>query len=300
MTPRFSVVVPLRSVAEFADGCLASVRRQGGVEFEVIAVDDDSPDACGAVVDRYAARDHRFTALHRARSDGVGAARNAGIDRASGEYLVFLDGDDTLHADDVLTGLDDDLRRTGDPDVRVFDYEQARPCGLGRRGNLRGVLDVDGPRPLRPDERAAALSLSWVCWNTAYRRDFVTRTGLRFPPGYYEDVAWTLRAVLAADRIGVSGRVGVDHRRCRPDSISRATSPRHLEVFDQFDRVLDFLHRHPELDSADVRTVLAGSAETFLRSRSERLRVVPVDLLPEFRRRSDALVTRMVDPAGSS
>lgn len=297
MTARFSVVVPLRSVAEFADGCLASIRRQTGVEIEVVAVDDDCPDGCGAIADRHAARDRRFTALHRTRSEGVGAARNAGIDRATGEYLLFLDGDDAFHAEDVLSGLDDDLRRAGDPDVLVFDYEQARPCGLGRRGNLRWVLDVDGPRLLRPDERATALGLSWVCWNKAYRRESVA--GLRFPPGYYEDFAWTLRVMLGAERVGVSGRVGVDYRCCRTAGISRGTSPRHLEVFDQFDRVLEFLRDRPELDSAEVRSVLGASVTTFLRSRSERRKVVPAELLPAFRRRSDELVARIARSTGT-
>lgn len=192
----------------------------------------------------------------------------------------------------MLAGLDDDLAAAGGPDVLVFDYEQARPCGLVRRSNLAGVVDVDGPRVLRPDERAVALGLSWVCWNKVHRRGSVAR--LRFPPGYYEDFAWSLQALLAADRVGVSGRVGVDYRCCRTASISRGTSPRHLEVFDQFDRVLAFLHGHPERDSGAVRAVLAASVTTFLRSRSERRRVVPPAVLPEFRRRTDELVARVL------
>jgi hypothetical protein len=64
-------------------------------------------------------------------------------------------------------------------------------------------------------------------------------------------------------------------------------------VFDQFDRILHFLRDHPEVDTVPIRTVLADAMTTFLRSRSERRRVVPPDLLPEFRRRSDALAARM-------
>ena len=73
-------------------------------------------------------------------------------------------------------------------------------------------------------------------------------------------------------------------------------------MFDQFDRILDFLHDHPEVDSVPIRTVLADSMATFLRSRSERRRVVPPDLLPEFRRRTDELAARMsgVKPPGAA
>jgi glycosyltransferase involved in cell wall biosynthesis len=287
---RFSVIVPMRSAEAFADECLWSVRRQAGADLEVVAVDDDSPDTCGAIIDRHAREDGRVTALHLTRSHGVGSARNAGIARARGEYLLFLDADDTYPGDDVLAGLDADLAATGDPDVLLFDYEEWRPCGLTRRISLDRVV---APRPVSAAERPGVLRASWVCWNKAYRREFAAAAGLRFPPGYYEDFAWSIPALLAAGQVAVAGRVGVRFRRCRATSISRGVSPRHLEVFDQFERVLAFLAAHPGHDSAQVRDVLATSARTFLRSRTERLRVIPPDLLDEFRRRSAGVTARL-------
>ena len=290
---RFSVIVPIRSAEAFVDECLWSVRHQAGADLEVVAVDDDSPDACGAIVDRHARQDGRVTALHLTRSHGVGPARNAGIARARGEYLVFLDADDTYPGADVLAGLEADLVATGDPDVLLFDYEEWRPCGLRRRISADRVAAVDGPRPVSAAERPGVLRASWVCWNKAYRREFIAAAGLRFPPGYYEDFAWSIPALLAAGRVAVSGRVGVHYRRCRPTSIGRGVSPRHLEVFDQFERILAFLAAHPEHDSAQVRDVLATGARTFLRSRSERLRVIPPELLDEFRRKSAEVTARL-------
>jgi CRISPR system Cascade subunit CasB len=287
---RFSVIVPMRSVEAFADECLWSVRQQAGADLEVVAVDDDSPDACGAIIDRHALQDGRVTAVHLTRSHGLGPARNAGIARARGEYIVFLDADDTYPGDDVLAGLDADLAAAGDPDVLLFGYEEWRPCGLTRRISS----DRAGPRLVSAAERPGVLRGSWVCWNKAYRREFLAAAGLRFPPGYYEDFAWSIPALLTAGRVAVSGRVGVRFRRCRATSISRGVSPRHLEVFGQFDRVLAFLAAHPEHDSAEVRNVLAAGARTFLRSRTERLRVIPPDLLDEFRRRA-AEVTARID-----
>lgn len=290
---RFSVIVPMRSAEDFADECLRSVRRQAGADLEIIAVDDDSPDASGAIIDRHARDDGRVTALHLTHSHGVGPARNAGIARARGEYLLFLDADDTYRGADVLAGLDADLAATGDPDVLLFDYEERRPCGLTRRISLDRDAAPDGPRSVSAAERPGVLRASWVCWNKAYRRDFVAVAGLQFPPGYYEDFAWSIPAMLAAGRVAVSGRVGVRLRRCRATSISRGVSPRHLEVFDQFERILAFLAARPEHDCAEVRDVLATGARTFLRSRTDRLRVIPPELLEEFRRRSVEVTARM-------
>lgn len=290
---RFSVIVPIRSAEAFAHEALRSVRHQTGVDLEVIAVDDDSPDASGAIVDQHARDDGRVTALHLTRSHGVGPARNEGIARARGEYLLFLDADDTFCGDDVLAGLDADLGATGDPDVLLFDYEERRPCGLSRRVGVDPVLALDGPRSVSATERAGVLRASWVCWNKAYRREFVAAAGLQFPLGYYEDFAWSIPALLAAGRVAVSGRVGVRYRRCTATSISRGVSAQHMEVFDQFERILAFLAAHPEHDSPEVRDVLGTSARTFLRSRTDRLQVIPPELLDEFRRRSVEVTARM-------
>jgi hypothetical protein len=290
---RFSVIVPMRSTEAFADECLWSVRHQTGADVEVIAVDDDSPDECGSIADRHARADDRITVVHLARSHGVGPARNAGIARASGDYVLFLDADDAFFDHRVLADLDAVLSVTGDPDVLLFDYEERRPCGLRRRMGLERIVPFDEARLVTAAEHPDALRASWVCWNKAYRREFVAAAGLRFPTGYYEDFAWSIPALLAARRVAVSERVGVRYRKCRAGSTSRGVSPRHLEVFDQFERILAFLAARPEHDSTEVRDVLAASARTFLRSRTERLSVIPPDLLDEYRRRSDDVVTRI-------
>ncbi|WP_406633446.1 glycosyltransferase family 2 protein [Amycolatopsis sp. WGS_07] len=290
---RFSVIVPIRSAEDFLDECLWSVRRQAGADLEIIAVDDNSSDACGAIVDRHAREDGRVTAVHLARTHGTGPARNAGIALARGEYLLFLDADDTYRGADVLAGLDADLAAAGDPDVLLFDYEERRPCGMARRIGMDHGTVPDEPRTVSAAGHPGVLRASWVCWNKACRRDFVAAAGLWFPPGYYEDFAWSIPAVLAAGRIAVSRRVGVRYRRCRATSISGAVSPRHLEVFDQFERILAFLAAHPEHDTAQVRNVLAAGMRTFLRGRTDRLRVVPAALVDEFRRRSAEVADRM-------
>jgi CRISPR system Cascade subunit CasB len=293
---RFSVIVPMRSTEAFADECLWSVRRQIGADLEVVAVDDDSPDECGAIADRNARADDRVTVVHLARSHGVGPARNAGITRASGEYVLFLDADDAFFDHGVLADIDAVLAATGDPDVLLFDYEEWRPCGLRRRMGLERVVRFDGARLVTTAERPDVLRASWVCWNKVYRREFVAATGLRFPSGYYEDFAWSIPALLAAGRVAMSGRVGVRYRKCRAGSTSRGVSPRHLEVFDQFERVLAFLATHPEHDSAEVREVLEASARTFLSGRTRRLSVIPADLRDQYRRRSEEITARLGRP----
>ncbi|MEW1869150.1 bifunctional glycosyltransferase family 2 protein/CDP-glycerol:glycerophosphate glycerophosphotransferase [Streptomyces caelestis] len=245
--PRFSVIVPAYQVQAYLHECLESVLSQSYPDLELIAVDDCSPDACGAVIDEFAARDPRVRAVHLPRNAGLGPARNAGMERATGDYLVFLDGDDTL-TPDTLLALADRLKETGEPDVLVYDYARTHWSGETVRNRAAAELAEDGPAPFRLVDRPGLLNLLMVAWNKAYRRDFVARAGFTFPPGYYEDTPWTYPVLMTAESIATLDRVCVHYRQRRAGGILRTTSERHFDVFDQYDRVFAFLDGRPELE----------------------------------------------------
>ena len=92
---RISIVVPVYNAEDYLDRCLHSVMDQEFTSYEVILVDDGSTDASSLICDRYSSTDPRFVTIHQANK-GVSAARNAGINMAQGEYVMFLDSDDVL------------------------------------------------------------------------------------------------------------------------------------------------------------------------------------------------------------
>lgn len=246
--PRFSVIVPVYQVQDYLTECLDSVLGQSRADFELIAVDDRSPDDCGTLLDRAAARDARIRVIHLPENVGLGRARNAGLAVATGEYVVFLDSDDTL-TPGLLQAVDDRLKTTGDPDILVYDY--ARTYGDGRvvRSSSAPVFTRPGPEVFDLDVRPDLLDLLMVVWNKAYRRGFITEQSLTFPAGYYEDTPWTFPALLAAERITLLDQVGVHYRqRQEGGNILATASRKHFDVFDQYDLVFAFLDRHPELD----------------------------------------------------
>ena len=89
----FSIIIPVYNVAPYLRECLDSVLAQTLTDWEAICIDDGSTDGSGAILDEYAAKDKRFKVIHQ-KNAGVSAARNSGIDAATGEYVTFLDGDD--------------------------------------------------------------------------------------------------------------------------------------------------------------------------------------------------------------
>ncbi|MGW7209418.1 bifunctional glycosyltransferase/CDP-glycerol:glycerophosphate glycerophosphotransferase [Streptomyces sp. NPDC054837] len=243
--PRFSVIVPAYKVQAYLHECLDSVLSQSCPDLELIAVDDCSPDACGAIVDEFAARDPRVRPVHLAENRGPGGARNAGLAAATGDYLVFLDGDDTL-TPDALRAIADRLKETGDPDVLVHDHALTDWTGAAVRDGFATQLTEEGPAPFRLEDRPGLLRLRAAAWNRVYRREFVERAGFTFPPGHCQDIAWTYPALMAAETLATLDRVCVHHRRHRQGTVP-GTSRGHFDVFDQYDRVFAYVDQHPRL-----------------------------------------------------
>ncbi|MFK0168466.1 CDP-glycerol glycerophosphotransferase family protein [Streptomyces sp. NPDC090306] len=251
--PRISIVLPVFKVQGFLRECLDSVLTQSFRDFEIVAVDDCSPDGCGAILDEYAAADSRVRVLHLPENAGLGRARNAGMPLATGDYLFFLDSDDTL-TPGALGAIADRLAECADPDVLVFDYARTYWWGGTRRNVLAHVLaDAADGFPGSPDDtftasqRPEILDLLMVVWNKVYRRDFVEREGFTFPPGYYEDTPWTFPVMLSAERVATMDRVCLDYRQRRQGNILSTTSRKHFDIHDQYARVFAFVEARPRL-----------------------------------------------------
>jgi hypothetical protein len=96
--PFFSVIVPIYRVEEYLAECVESILNQSFGDFELILVDDGSPDNCPAICDEYAAKDSRIRVIHK-KNGGVSSARNAALDITRGEYILFCDADDYVLPD---------------------------------------------------------------------------------------------------------------------------------------------------------------------------------------------------------
>ncbi|AIV36515.1 CDP-glycerol glycerophosphotransferase family protein [Streptomyces sp. MPA0124] len=284
--PKLSLVVPVYKVQGYLPECLDSILGQDCTDFEIIAVDDCSPDGSGAILDEYAKRDDRIHVIHLTENVGLGRARNAGLEKATGDYVLFLDSDDTL-SDGALSAIRDRIEATGDPEILIFDY--ARTYWDGRvRPNLRAdLLKEEGPDTFSLAERPQLLDLLQIVWNKAYRRDFVTRTGLTFPPGYYEDAPWTFCSLISTERIAVLDRVCVYYRQRREGgNILKTVSRKHFDVFDQYQRVFDYLDAHEEL--AKWRAPLFRKMVDHYLTVLERPGRLPQDARAEFFHRASA------------
>ncbi|MFH8421868.1 CDP-glycerol glycerophosphotransferase family protein [Streptomyces sp. NPDC018038] len=248
-TPRFSVIIPVYGVEGYIRECLESVTSQGYENFEIIAVDDCSLDSSGAIVDEFAARDPRVRAVHRAENGGIGAARNTGVEHARGDYLLFIDGDDSIRPGS-LQAMADRLDAAEDPEILLFDHVRTHVDGSVETSKTGPYLAAIRDRVVRPVDELELLRIFAVVWNRVYRRDFFTGEGYTFTDGLYEDALMVYTTMAAAERVAGLEYVVVEYRQRRQGSSMRSSSPRkHFVIFDQYQRVFDYLEGRPGLDA---------------------------------------------------
>lgn len=158
-----TVIIPVYKTEQTLDRCIESVLSQdvpGGME--VILVDDGSPDNCPALCDAWAERDSRIRVVHQ-QNRGLGAARNAGLDIATGDYVTFIDSDDYLAADTFQHLMQ---RLEEQPDVDILEYELKQ--------TKEGENDLTLTDKVYHDARQYWLQTrAWwhsYAWNKIYRR----------------------------------------------------------------------------------------------------------------------------------
>jgi CDP-glycerol glycerophosphotransferase len=196
---RVSVVVPVYNVEPFLDECLRSIAGQTFADLEVVMVDDGSTDASVAIAERFAAGDRRFRLIAQPNA-GLGAARNTGLDAATGEHVAFVDSDDVLPPD-AYERLLGSLERTGS-DFATGNVHRVSSRGCTQAGFLAQAFTASRPRA-HVRAFAALLSDRTAC-NKLWRRSFWDGLGLRFPEGVlHEDIALVMRAHHAAEAVDV-------------------------------------------------------------------------------------------------
>ena len=119
-----SIIVPVYRTKEYLEQCVQSLRAQSYTNLEIILVDDGSPDECPALCDAYASQDKRILVVHK-KNGGLSSAREAGIQQASGDYIMIVDSDDWIEPDTVANCIE--VAQQNDADCVMFGYVRKYP-----------------------------------------------------------------------------------------------------------------------------------------------------------------------------
>ena len=275
--PLISVVIPVHGVEDYLDRCLDSVLGEPAPWLEVIAVDDASPDGCGAIL--AARHDPRLRVISTPAAVGPGPARDLGAKEATGEYVWFVDGDDEL-AQGALAAVAGALARLR-PDVLIVDFESLYPDGTTSPSG--GAKYLGGPAVTTLADHPGLVHLTMTAWSKVFRRDFLAGLGISFGssgPAPHEDVPVSTMALLTAERIGVLNRVCYRYRRARRGSYLAAASVANFNIFDAYQQVFDYL-----AERTDVRAPVTPAVYTAVFERAIWHYSTLLPLVPRRRRR---------------
>ena len=308
--PAVSVIVPVRNGERRLRDCLTSITAQTLTDLEIIVVDDGSTDSTATIIDAVAATDARVHRLAGPAVGSAGAARNAGLARATGDYLAFLDSDDRfsptlleeLHDKAVADDADIVLTR-----FRIVDESTGDVAPVEW-----GVRLEHFPRrtPLAGDALGDHLFLAVnpAPWNKLYKADFVARTGLRFQQlSRTNDLYFTTLAMARAERISYIESYGIDYLIGQRTSLQATLHESPLDFVEALTAIrseLQRIGRWPGLERAFVNLVVevgltalrkAGTAASFATVH----RALRDDVLPGFgvSGRPDAYFLRRDYPA---
>lgn len=225
----FSVIVPVYGVEKYLRECVSGILAQDFSDFELILVDDGSPDSCPEICDEYGKKDGRVRVIHK-KNGGLVSARKAGMKAARGEYIINIDGDDT-----VTPGFFTEAKRIIDefsPDIITFAvnfvYEDKiivdrEPLNEGLHENMDEIYEK---MLMTPDMH----HMHYYLWAKVFKKTVTEEAQLnadeRISMG--EDVMCVTKAYMNAKNVFVSN-TAVYNCRCRRDSMSRTYKAEHFD-----------------------------------------------------------------------
>jgi glycosyltransferase involved in cell wall biosynthesis len=199
-----SVVIPIYNVEKYIHRCVDSIVNQTYSNLEIILVDDGSTDNCAQICDDYAKVDTRIKVIHK-KNGGLSDARNAGMENATGNYIVFIDSDDYSEVNLVEKALD--IADTYDIDIVVWGF-----CAdfVDDKEELIKSVIHSQPYGVYNNEQLRSINISkdlignlGYAWNKMYKAEFLRKNNLQFTKGLslVEDIVFNSPALSLGEKI---------------------------------------------------------------------------------------------------
>lgn len=259
-----SIIVPVFQVEKYIAQCIESVLNQTFQDFELILIDDGSKDKSGMICDSYAAKDNRIHVIHT-ENKGAAAARNAGLERASGRFITFLDGNDFL-AENMIERLHEVIVHS-EYEMVVCDFLNIFPDENKNFALHLQEMEISGREVLAHWKIQKNYGVWTVVWNKIYKRDILEN--LRFPEGkYFEDEFFSDQLYLRCNSIRVIPDVLCLHRVLETSTMNTHKTRNYLDLIDVFKTRIE-LYLEQELPVDEIYKILICMLEPYTKCVSE-------------------------------
>ena len=244
MNPLISLVIPIYKTEHLLDDCINSIRQQSFKNFEIICVDDCSPDDSYRIIEKHISEDSRIKLIRHEKNKGLGGARNTGILAAKSEYIASVDSDDTIK-EGMLEALWN-ASNHGQKDIVCCGYDELNEDGKTLHSRNFSQADILNSENNRIDIFDL---LNPSFWNKLWRRSLFIDNNILFPENvFFEDAATTPRVLLHAKTIKIIDKSYYNYYQ-REQSITSTFSGKHItDLFKAYDMVLASLIKNNVLD----------------------------------------------------
>ncbi len=260
---KISVIVPCYKVAAYVEKCLLSVINQTYSNLEILAIDDGSPDDTPAILDRLAKQYSQLKVIHK-KNGGVSLARNTGLSHATGDYIVFVDGDDFL-APDYMEYMLDLVHKTG------AEFCLSLDCFKKQRESQTVCQSIKTVSPA--DAVALLLSPRVVvgCWNKIYKRNLLIKHNCIFATDlfYGEGLNFIITVAQWANCVGIGNRKAYYYRR---NNVLSATTQFNIKTLESNNKSLNRIERNLKFHTPLINTMLILHRSLFYLSTAVRIR----------------------------
>ncbi|PLR87261.1 MULTISPECIES: glycosyltransferase [Bacillus] len=257
MNPKISIIVPVYNVESYLHKCVDSILAQTHTDFELILVDDGSPDNCGKICDEYANKDSKVKVIHK-KNGGLSDARNAGLDIATGDYIGFVDSDDWI-----------------EPDMYELLYNMCikNNCEIASCTSTiyyKNKTVTNGTHPLTIHNRNEAMRAMLqgelydeVVWTKLIKRSLLKE--IRFTVGIiYEDTAFTYKVIHESQQVCCIGAPKYNYLKREDSQMDKAIKNIRIDGVLVYDEMYKFINEYYRELSNLVALKLANISMTVL------------------------------------
>lgn len=242
-----SVIVPVYNVEAYLDRCVNSLIRQDYPNLEILLIDDGSTDSSPAMCNVWAKKDGRITAYHKPNG-GLSDARNFGLEKAGGKYVLFVDSDDYLTADACSRLVEDAEENRAEVVTGHAVLLKNTPFMDSLEQGIREHFEYHKPYSGKYylQKCLETTDLRVEAWRSLYNREFLLKNGLKFCFGIaHEDEEFTPRMLLAAERVVLNDCAFYVYDNTRANSImnSRKLNPKKAKdrifIFERLSKIYE-------------------------------------------------------------
>jgi len=228
---KFSIIIPVFKVENYLADCVSSVVKQTYANWELVLVDDGSPDRCPELCDEYECRDKRIKVVHKTNG-GLSSARNAGLDVSAGQYVLFLDSDDFWKSSTMLEEISSVIIENN-PDIIIYGMTKYYPNQDNRMVDIRmpNCKDIEiFPYEKKIEHLIRKNVYSACACDKMYKREVIEKNRLRFKEGFKsEDVDWCAKLLMIKPNIYCLNKNYYVYRQQNEGSITATLNFSHLE-----------------------------------------------------------------------